>query len=214
MNLVLLGPPGAGKGTQAKRLSEELGYVHISTGDLLREAVRKGTPLGKKAKEYMERGELVPDDLIIALIEEVMPESGGVIFDGFPRTIPQAEALDRMLEGRNRRVDLAILFDLPDVVIVERLSGRRSCPECGAVYHMKYNPPKRDEVCDRCGSKLIQREDDREDVVRERLRVYRTQTAPLIDYYREKGILITLDASGSIEDVYSRLKRVIHEEGN
>ncbi len=209
MNLVFLGPPGAGKGTQARRLSEELGYIHLSTGDILRNAVKRGTPLGKKAKEYMDRGELVPDNLIVALIEEVMPEEGGVIFDGFPRTVPQAEALDRMLERRGKKVDLALLFDLPDDTVVERLSGRRTCPECGAVYHVKFNPPQKNEVCDRCGSKLIQREDDREDVVRERLRVYRDQTSPLVDYYRGKGILITLDASKPIAEVYSQVKRVI-----
>jgi adenylate kinase len=214
MNLVFLGPPGAGKGTQAKRIAHDLGYVHLSTGDMLRDAVRKGTPLGRKAKEYMDRGELVPDDLIVSLIEEAMPEEGGVVFDGFPRTVPQAEALDRMLERKNRRVDLVILFDLPDDLVVERLSGRRTCPECGSVYHMKYNPPKRDELCDRCGTKLVQREDDREEVIRERLRVYRTQTAPLVDYYRRKGILITLDASGSIEEVYSEIKRVLDEKGH
>ncbi|MDQ7038799.1 MAG: adenylate kinase [Aquificota bacterium] len=214
MNLVFLGPPGAGKGTQAKKLAEEKGYIHISTGDLLREAVRKGTPLGKKAREYMERGELVPDDLMVALIEEVFPEGGGVILDGFPRTIPQARALDEMLDKKGAVLDLAVLFDLPDEVVVERLSGRRSCPNCGAVYHMKYNPPKEDEMCDRCGVKLIQREDDREEVIRERLRVYRTRTAPLVDYYRDKGILITLDASGQIEEVYSRLKRAIDEKGD
>lgn len=209
MNLVFLGPPGAGKGTQARRLSEELGYIHLSTGDILRNAVKRGTPLGKKAKEYMDRGELVPDNLIVALIEEVMPEEGGVIFDGFPRTVPQAEALDRMLERRGKKVDLALLFDLPDDTVVERLSGRRTCPECGAVYHVKFSPPQKNEVCDRCGSKLIQREDDREDVVRERLRVYRDQTSPLVDYYRGKGILITLDASKPIAEVYSQVKRVI-----
>ncbi|WP_457601475.1 adenylate kinase [Hydrogenivirga sp.] len=209
MNLVFLGPPGAGKGTQAKRLAQELGLKHISTGDILREAVKNETPLGKKAKEYMDRGELVPDDLIIALIEEVMPPGGGVIFDGFPRTIAQAEALDRMLEKKGMGVDKVVLFDVPDEVVVERLSGRRVCPNCGAVYHVKFNPPKRDEVCDRCGTKLIQREDDREEVVRNRLEVYRKQTAPLIEYYEDKGILIRLDASRPIEEVYQELKKVV-----
>ncbi len=209
MNLVFLGPPGAGKGTQAKRLAQELGLVHISTGDILREAVKDQTPLGKKAKEYMDRGELVPDELIIALIEEVMPPGGGVIFDGFPRTIAQAQALDGMLEKKGMKVDRVVLFDVPDDVVVERLSGRRVCPNCGAVYHIKFNPPRNDEICDRCGTKLVQRDDDREEVVRNRLEVYRKQTEPLIEYYERKGILIRLDASKDIEDVYQELKKVV-----
>ena len=208
-NLVFLGPPGAGKGTQAKRLARDLGLVHISTGDILREAVKNQTPLGRKAKEYMDRGELVPDDLIIALIEEVMPPEGGVIFDGFPRTIAQAEALDQMLSRKGFKLDAVILFDVPDEVVVERLSGRRVCPSCGAVYHIKFNPPKEDEICDKCGTKLVQREDDREEVVRNRLEVYRKQTAPLIEYYEGKGILIRLDASKDIEEVYQQLRKVV-----
>jgi len=208
-NLVFLGPPGAGKGTQAKRLAQELGLMHISTGDILRDAVKRGTPLGKKAKEYMDRGELVPDELIVALIEEVMPPEGGVIFDGFPRTIAQAEALEDMLSRKGKKVDAVVLFDVPDEVVVERLSGRRVCPSCGAVYHIKFNPPKKDEVCDRCGTKLIQREDDREEVVMNRLEVYRKQTAPLIEYYESKGILIRLDASKEIEEIYQELRKVV-----
>ncbi len=214
MILVFLGPPGAGKGTQAKRLAEEFGFKHLSTGDILREAIRKGTPLGRKAKEYIERGELVPDDLMIALIEEVLPEEGGVILDGFPRTITQAEALDQMLERKGLKLSRAILFDVDDDVVVERLSGRRVCPNCGAVYHIKYRPPKNDEICDICGAQLVQREDDREEVVRRRLEVYRKQTAPLIDYYETKGILIRLDATKDIEEVYQELKRVLNEERN
>ena len=214
MNLVFLGPPGAGKGTQAKRLAQEEGLIHISTGDLLREAVKKETPLGKKAKEFMEKGELVPDELIIAMIEEVMPEGGGVIFDGFPRTIAQAKALDEMLSRKGMKVDRAVFFDVDDEVVVERLSGRRVCPSCGAVYHIKYNPPKRDELCDSCGEKLIQRKDDREDVVRNRLSVYREQTAPLIEYYESKDILTRLDASRDIEEVYKELKRLVDEARN
>ncbi|MDQ7082974.1 MAG: adenylate kinase [Aquificota bacterium] len=214
MNLVFLGPPGAGKGTQAKKLAEEKGYIHISTGDLLREAVRKGTPLGKKAREYMERGELVPDDLMVALIEEVFPEGGGVILDGFPRTIPQARALDEMLDKKGAVLDLAVLFDLPDEVVVERLSGRRSCPNCGAVYHMKYNPPKEDEMCDRCGVKPHpeRRRQGRGD--KGKAQGLQDPDSSLVDYYRDKGILITLDASGQIEEVYSRLKRAIDEKGD
>ena len=208
-NLVFLGPPGAGKGTQAKRLAKDIGLVHISTGDILREAVKNQTPLGRKAKEFMDKGELVPDDLIIALIEEVMPPEGGVIFDGFPRTIAQAKALDEMLSRKGMKLDAVILFDVPDEVVVERLSGRRVCPSCGAVYHIKFNPPKEDEICDRCGTKLVQREDDREEVVRNRLEVYRKQTAPLVEYYEGKGILIRLDASRDIEEVYRELRKVV-----
>jgi adenylate kinase len=157
----------------------------------------------------MDRGELVPDDLIIALIEEVMPPGGGVILDGFPRTIAQAQALDEMLSRKNLKLDKVILFEIDDDLVVERLSGRRVCPSCGAVYHMIYNPPKKDELCDRCGAKLIQRDDDREEVVRNRLEVYRKQTAPLIEYYERKGILIRLDASREIEEVYQELKKVL-----
>ncbi len=209
MNLVFLGPPGAGKGTQAKKLSQEMGLKHISTGDLLREAVKNQTPLGKKAKEFMDRGELVPDELIVALIEEVMPPGGGVILDGFPRTIAQAEALDKMLSKKGMKLDKVLLFEVSDDVVVERLSGRRVCPSCGAVYHIKFNPPKEDQICDRCGTKLIQREDDKEEVIRNRLDVYRKQTEPLIEYYKDKGILIKLDASKDIQEVYHELKKVL-----
>ncbi len=212
MNLVFLGPPGAGKGTQAKKLSGDLGLVHISTGDILRDAVSKGTPLGRKAKEYIDRGELVPDDLMIALIEEVLPPAGGVIFDGFPRTIPQAQALDELLERKRMAVDGVILFELDDEEIVRRLTGRRTCPSCGAVYNLVYNPPKKDEICDRCGTKLTQRDDDREEVVRKRLQVYRDQTAPLIDYYAEKNKLIRLDAGRPIEEIYGDLLRIVNEK--
>jgi len=208
-NVVLLGPPGAGKGTQAKRLSEELGLLHISTGDLLREAVSRGTPLGKKAKAYMDRGELVPDELMIAFVEETLPEGGGVILDGFPRTVAQARALDDLFSRKGLNLHSVILFEVPDELVVERLSGRRLCSECGAVYHVRYAPPKENGLCDRCGAPLMQRDDDREEVVRRRLSVYREQTAPLIDYYKRKGILIRLDASRSVEEVHENLKRAL-----
>ena len=213
-NLVFLGPPGAGKGTQAKMLSQELGLLHISTGDILRSAVEKKTPLGVKAKEYMERGELVPDDLIIALIEEVLPQQGGFVLDGFPRTVAQAKALDRLLDSKGMSLSAVILFDVPDDTVVERLSGRRICPRCGAVYHVRYNPPREDEICDRCGAKLIQREDDREEVIRKRLSVYREQTAPLVEYYSERDILVKLDASRPIEEIHRRLLEILDEKGN
>jgi len=198
MIVVFLGPPGAGKGTQAQRLAEEKGFIHISTGDLLREAVKKGTPLGLKAKEYMERGELVPDDLIVAMIKEKLPKGGKVILDGFPRTVNQARALEQMLEEIGERLEKVILFEVPDEVVVERLSGRRIDPKTGKVYHVKYNPPPE-------GVEVIQRDDDREEVVRKRLKVYREQTQPLVDYYKQKGILEVVDASQPPGEVYRQL---------
>jgi adenylate kinase len=198
MLVIFLGPPGAGKGTQAQRLVEEKGFMHISTGDLLREAVKNRTPLGVKAKEYMERGELVPDDLIVALIKEKLPKEGNVILDGFPRTIAQAQALDQMLEELGKKVDAVVLFDVPDEVVIERLSGRRIDPKTGKVYHVKYNPPPE-------GVEVIQREDDKPEVIKKRLEVYRKQTAPLIDYYKEKGNLLVVDATKSPDEVYEDL---------
>ncbi|ADC89382.1 adenylate kinase [Thermocrinis albus DSM 14484] len=212
MILVFLGPPGAGKGTQAKRLVEERRFVHLATGDLLRSAVRNMTPLGMKAKEYMDRGDLVPDQLVIQMIEEALPQEGDVILDGFPRTIPQAQALENMLSSHGKKVDKVIFFDVEDSVLIERLTGRRVCPNCGAVYHIKYNPPKEDEICDRCGTKLIQREDDREDTVRRRLEVYRTQTAPLVDFYQKRNKLIILDASKPQDEVYASILKAIEDE--
>ncbi len=211
MIVVFLGPPGSGKGTQAKKLSQELSLMHISTGDLLREAVKNQTPLGLKAKEYMDRGELVPDNLMIALIEEVMPKEGGFILDGFPRTVPQALALEEMLRSYKRDVDKVFLFDLSEEVVVERLSGRLTCSQCGAVYHRKYNPPKQEGVCDLCGGKLIQREDDKEEVVRRRYRVYKEQTSPLVEFYQKRNKLIRLDASQNIQEVNKRLLEVLRD---
>jgi len=200
--VVFLGPPGAGKGTQAKRLAKEKGFVHLSTGDLLREAVRKGTPLGKKAKEYMERGELVPDELIVALIEEVLPEEGKVILDGFPRTVEQAKALEEMLSRKGKELTAVLLFEAPDEELIERLSGRRVDPETGEVYHVKFNPPPP-------GKKVVQREDDKPEVIKKRLEVYRRQTAPLVEYYAKKGILKRIDASLPPEEVYRQLLEVL-----
>ncbi len=211
MIVVFLGPPGSGKGTQAKKLSQELGLMHISTGDILRDAVKNQTELGKKAKEYMDRGELVPDSIMIALIEEVMPKEGGFILDGFPRTVPQALALEEMLRGYKKDVDKVFLFDLSEEVVVERLSGRLICSQCGAVYHRKYNPPKEEGVCDLCGGKLIQREDDKEEVVRRRYRVYKEQTSPLVEFYQKRNKLIRLDASQDIQEVNKRLLEVLRD---
>ncbi|MCS7171103.1 MAG: adenylate kinase [Aquificaceae bacterium] len=213
MILVFLGPPGSGKGTQAKKLKSEVGFLHISTGDLLREAVKKGTELGKRAKEYMERGELVPDDLIIALIEEVMPKEGGFILDGFPRTVAQAIALERMLKKHGKELSKVMLFEISEDSVVDRLSGRLTCLSCGAVYHIRYNPPKQEGVCDLCGGKLVQREDDKEEVIRKRFRVYKEQTEPLVEFYKERNRLTSLDATQSMEEVNRQLLEVIRDGG-
>jgi adenylate kinase len=212
MIVVFLGPPGAGKGTQAKLISQELKLRHVSTGDMLRSAVEKQTPLGLKAKEYMDRGDLVPDELVIAMVEQEVLQAENLVLDGFPRTLNQAKALESMLSKHGKGVDKVFLFEIGDDYIVERLSGRRTCPKCGAVYHMKFNPPKEDELCDVCGVKLIQREDDKEEVVRKRLEVYRKQTAELIDFYEKEDKLIRLDALKSIEELYEEIKKALKNE--
>jgi adenylate kinase len=209
--LIFLGPPGAGKGTQAKLLSQRMGFLHLSTGDLLREAVKNQTPLGKKAKEYMDRGELVPDELIVQLIEETMPKDGNVILDGFPRTVNQALALEEMLRVKGEKISKVLFFDVPDEVIIDRLSGRRVCSKCGAVYHVKYNPPKVEGVCDLCGGTLMQRDDDKEEVVRKRLEVYRKQTQPLVEFYQERGIIYKLDAGKGVEELFEEVKGLIRD---
>jgi adenylate kinase len=211
MILVFLGPPGAGKGTQAKLLSQRMEFLHLSTGDLLREAVKNQTPLGKKAKEYMDRGELVPDGLIVQLIEETMPKDGNVILDGFPRTVNQALALEEMLKGKGEKISKVLFFDVPDEVIIDRLSGRRVCSKCGAVYHVKYNPPKVEGACDLCGGSLVQRDDDREEVVKKRLEVYRKQTQPLIEFYQDRGIIYRLDAGKAVEELFEEVKGLVRD---
>ncbi len=203
--IVLLGPPGSGKGTQGEKLSEELGYTRLSTGDMLREAVRNGTELGKKAKEYMDSGALVPNDLIIGLMKEKIAQAkGGVILDGFPRTVEQADALAEQLD-----VDLALNLDVADEELITRLTKRRSCPQCNAVYHLVYNPPKSEGVCDKCGSALYQRDDDKEETVTNRLKVYRENTMPLIAYYEKKGTLVTIPGVGSIDEIYSKVEKAV-----
>lgn len=212
MILVFLGPPGAGKGTQAKLLSKEFGFRHVSTGDMLREAVKNKTPLGLKAKEYMDRGDLVPDELVIAMVEEIILQEKDVVLDGFPRTIGQAISLKGMLEKHAKDVDKVFLFDIDDEIVVERLSGRRVCPNCGSVYHIKFSPPRKDEICDVCGTKLIQREDDKEEVIRRRLEVYRKQTAELVDFYKKENKLISLDSRKGIEDLYGDIKKAVEDD--
>ncbi len=203
--IVLLGPPGSGKGTQGEKLSQELGYVRLSTGDMLREAVRNRTSLGMKAKEYMDRGALVPNDLIIGLMEDKMSTvDGGVILDGFPRTVEQADALAEKVE-----VDLALNLDVRDEELVERLTLRRSCPDCNSVFHLRFNPPAEEGVCDKCGGRLYQRDDDTEATVKNRLKVYRENTFPLIEYYRKKGILTTIEGKGSIDEIFHKVEKAI-----
>lgn len=204
MNLVFLGPPGAGKGTQAERISEKYGIAHISTGDIFRENIKKGTELGRKAKEYMDRGELVPDEVVIAIVREALSGeecARGFLLDGFPRTVAQADALEKMLEEIGRPLDRVVNLSVPDQVVVERLTARRTCRNCGRNYHLMFNPPKVDGVCDACGGELYQRDDDREETVRARLEEYRRKTQPLIDYYREKGLLVEVAGDGGIDEV-------------
>jgi adenylate kinase len=211
LNLILLGPPGAGKGTQAERLQEDFPLAYVATGDMLRQAVKEETDLGKKAKEYMDRGDLVPDDVIIAVILDRLAESDtedGFLLDGFPRTDKQAEALDQALKKVDRRLTAALLIEVPEDDIVRRLSGRRVCPK-GHTYHVEHNPPKDDEVCDVDGEPLSQREDDKEDTVRKRLQVYRDQTSPLVDYYDEHDILHRFDGTRSPTEVHDHLRATI-----
>lgn len=204
MHLVLLGAPGAGKGTQAAYLRDNWGLTHISTGDILRAEVREGSELGEEAKGYMERGELVPDDLIIRMMEERLKLLGattGYILDGFPRTAAQAEALDSMLERIGHKLDAVINLEVPDNELIRRLTGRRVCPNCAAVYHVDTMPPKEEGICDVCGATLIQRKDDQIDAITNRLEVYKVQTQPLIDYYRQRGKLTTIDGTIGVPQV-------------
>ena len=208
LRVVLLGPPGAGKGTQAKLLREKFEACQVSTGDILRKAVADQSPLGKEAFEYIHRGALVPDSLIVKLVAERLKEKdceNGFILDGFPRTIPQAQSLDEILKKRGLALDSVLSVQVPPRVIVERLAGRRTCKNCGALYHQDFDPPQKNGVCDRCGGELFQRDDDREETISARLKVYETQTAPLIGYYRERGLLREIDGVGKVEDIRKRL---------
>jgi adenylate kinase len=213
MNLILLGPPGAGKGTQAQRLQDELGLRQLSTGDMLRAAVKSGSELGKQAQGIMERGALVPDDLIISMIDQRIAEPdcrNGFILDGFPRTVAQAEALDRMLAQRGMKLDAVVEMQVDEQALTERITGRFSCAKCGAGYHDTFKQTKKPGVCDVCGStEFTRRKDDNAETVTARLRAYRDQTAPLLPYYRARGTLKTVDGMASMEEVYRQIKAAL-----
>ncbi|MBN2109689.1 MAG: adenylate kinase [Methanosarcinaceae archaeon] len=211
MNVVLFGPPGAGKGTQARELSQKYDIPHISTGDILRANAREGTELGLKAKEYMDRGELVPDQVLIGLIKDRLEEpdcESGYLLDGYPRTIPQADALDDILKEISKPLDVVINIDVSDEELIGRLSGRRMC-KCGESYHTMFNPPKKEGICDACGGQLYQRDDDREDVIKQRLVVYSEKTKPLIDYYEKKELLVNVAGNGTVDEVFEAISNVM-----
>lgn len=212
MRLVLLGAPGAGKGTQAKMLIEKYRIPQISTGDILRKAVADGTPLGKEAKVIMDKGELVPDKIVLGLVEERVKQAdckSGYILDGFPRNTAQAEALDKMLNDLRMPLDSALSVDVPKDDLMKRLTGRRTCKKCQQMYNIYYSPPKKEGVCDKCGGELFQRGDDKEETIKKRLDVYDAQTAPLIDYYSKKGILKSVTGTGSIDDIFKKVCNIL-----
>ncbi len=212
MRIVFLGAPGAGKGTQADRIAAQVGAPKISTGDLLRAAVKNQTALGLQAKSFMDQGKLVPDSVVIGMVKEKLEEptcAKGFILDGFPRTVAQGEELGRVLEAKGLKLDRVVNFIVPSADIVRRLSGRRSCPSCQAVYHVEFTPPKKTDVCDRCSGALVQRSDDKRDTIEARLKVYEEQTAPLIQYYRQRGLLVDLEGAGPVDAVVKRLQQVL-----
>lgn len=212
MKIIMLGAPGAGKGTQAKMIAKEYGIPHISTGDIFRANIKEGTELGKEAKTYMDAGQLVPDELTVKiLLDRVAKEDckNGYVLDGFPRTIPQAEVLDEALTKLGDKIDFAIDVDVPDENIVRRMGGRRACVTCGATYHIEHVPPKKEGICDTCGSELILRDDDKPETVSNRLKVYHDQTQPLIDFYTKKGVLKSVDGTIDMMDVFAAIKEIL-----
>jgi len=212
IRIILLGAPGSGKGTQSGRIQQEYGIPQISTGDMLRQAIAQGSPVGLKAESLMKKGALVPDEVILDLVREriAQPDAAkGFIFDGFPRSIPQAEGLDRMFAEAGQRLDRAILIDVPYDAILERMTARRVCADCGAVYNLITQPPAKPGICDRCGGKLVQRPDDTEETVRHRLEVYEATTAPLVEYYRERDLLSVVPGNDGVEAVFERVRQVL-----
>lgn len=211
MNIVLFGPPGSGKGTQAKLLAEKYGVPHISTGDILRDNLKKKTRLGLEAKSYMDKGELVPDEVLIGIIKDRLSQpdcASGFLLDGYPRTLPQADALSMILNEMDKKLDAVLNIDVPDDELIKRLSGRRMCT-CGASYHLLFNPPKQEGICDLCGNKLYHRDDDKEEAIMNRLEVYKNQTQPLIDYYTKEGMMVTVNGSAGISEVFAEISRVL-----
>ena len=212
MKIIMLGAPGAGKGTQSRRIADAYGIPQISTGDIFRANIRQQTELGKKAKAYIDAGELVPDQVTCDLVVDRIAKDDcrkGYILDGFPRTIPQAEALTKALEARGEKIDFAIDVEVPDENIIQRMDGRRVCPDCGAAYHIRYELPNKEGVCDVCGGSQIQREDDRAETVRKRLEVYHEQTQPLIAYYREKGCMHSIDGTRTVEEIFDDIRGIL-----
>ncbi|MFH0810577.1 MAG: adenylate kinase [Pseudomonadota bacterium] len=212
MNLILLGPPGGGKGTQAKLLMDRYGIPQISTGDILRDNLKRGTDLGKQAKSFMDKGQLVPDEVVIGIIRDRLKEPDcqkGFMLDGFPRTVPQGEALRAVLADMGRGIDHVVSIEVPDDELVKRLAGRRTCKSCGEGYHIVFKLPKKEGVCDKCGGELYQRDDDNEVTVRNRLEVYKKSTEPLIDFYRKQSVLRGIDGQGSISDIFGSISKVL-----
>jgi adenylate kinase len=212
LNLILMGPPGAGKGTQAERLVDDFDLPYYATGDILRAAVKDETELGREAKKYMDNGELVPDDVVSRVVLERIDSdeaADGFLLDGFPRTVPQAEALEEALDRRGRRLTAALLIEAPDEEVIRRLSGRRICVKKGHVYHVEFDPPKKEGVCDQDGSRLVQRDDDKRDTIEKRLHVYREQTTPLIDWYEDRGLLRRFDGTRSPDEVHGHIRATL-----
>jgi adenylate kinase len=214
MDVILLGPPGSGKGTQAQKMIERYNIPQISTGDILRGAVKERTPLGMEAQGYMDQGRLVPDEVVMGIVRDRLkaPDCAeGFILDGFPRTLPQAESLDATMQELKRTIDHVVSIEVDKEELLKRLTGRRTCRTCGAMYHLIFDPPTRDGICDKCGGGLYQRDDDQEEIIRERLQVYEEQTTPLIAYYREKKLLRTINGVGEIEEIFRAIVKAIEE---
>ncbi len=215
MKIIMLGAPGAGKGTQAKRIAEKYSIPHISTGDIFRANIKAGTELGIKAKSYMDKGELVPDEVTIGMLIDRIHEDdckGGFVLDGFPRNIPQAQSLDKVLKELSEKIDFAVDVDVPDENIINRMSGRRACLNCGATYHISFNPPKKEAVCDSCSHELVLRDDDKPETVKKRLEVYHEHTQPLIDYYKKEDVLRTVDGTQSMDTVFEAIVAILGDE--